>query len=275
MSDNGIKRRDLLMVPVDQIVVNNESNYTDSERGDIASLAGSIATEGIQNPLKCYKNSDGKLVLQSGFRRMAAVRLINGNKKIMQPIERVPVILEDRYANEADRDVRQILENAHREDATPIEKAQIYNKLITVHGLEIEDVARRIGEDVNTIKRYLTLLQASQPVRKALENGKIGMTAAAQIVKKNPEDAQAQKEDLEIAVAASGGKKAKSRVVQKMTQKQGPRQRTKTFAQAKKALDDIRAFMKDNTLADEIKTRYEAYLGSVKWFLSAGKAPWE
>jgi len=270
---DGVGRRDYFMVPVNLIVINDDNNYRSAK--DVKPLADSIAAEGIQNPIKCYKNANGEYVLQSGFRRMAAVKLINSNGK--EKIERVPVILEERYANEADRDVHQLLENAHREDATPIEKAKAYQRLITVHGIEVDEVARRLGETPETIKRYLAVLQAAQPIRKAMEKGEIGLTAASQIAKKHADDGEAQKKALELAIKASGGKKkATVKATQKATRVRTQRQTVRSVENVKDAIMNVEKFTKENTLSDELKIRYKAYSDSLYWMLDNEKvAPWE
>lgn len=235
----GVSRRDLFMVPVELISMDDKDNYTRSTRGSIEDLALSIATEGMQNAIKCYRNGDGEYIVNAGFRRMAAVHFINDNLDVFeQRIERVPVVLEDRYANEADRAVRQLLENAHREDATAIEKAKAYRKLVEVHGLEIDEVASRLGEKEATIKKFLSLLEAAQPIRKALASGKIAPTAAADIVRKHKGDEKGQEKALELAVAAGGGK-ATTKSTVAATRRYRPRQRTRSVVEVKAAIETV------------------------------------
>jgi ParB/RepB/Spo0J family partition protein len=286
----GVKRKDLFLVPVDLIEVRDEENYTKGSRGNIEDLALSIATEGIQNPIKCYRNGEGEYIVNAGFRRMAAVSFINDNPDVFEtPIERVPVMLEERYANEADRAIRQLLENSHREDATPIEKAQAYRKLLEVHGLDIEEVANRLGERSSTVKRFLSLLEASQPVRNALKKGQIAPTAAAQIVRKSKGDEGAQKKALDLAIAAGGGK-ATDKAVTKVTRQRAPRQRTKSVVEVKEAITTVETRIEeakialktknvsgkaiDKESAAKDKAEMEVALRTLKWTLGADKPLW-
>ena len=286
----GVKRKDLFLVPVHLIEVVDEDNYTKSNRGNIEDLALSIATEGIQNPIKCYRNGDGEYIVNAGFRRMAAVAFINDNLDLFDnPIERVPVMLEERYANEADRAIRQLLENAHREDATPIEKAKAYRKLLDVHGVEIDEVAARLGEKAATVKRFLSLLEASQPVRNALTKGQIAPTAAAQIVRKSKGDEKAQNKALTLAIAAGGGK-ATDKAVTKVTRQRAPRQRTRSVVEVKEAItmvetriEECKIALKtknvsgkaiDKDAAAKDKAEMEVALRTLKWTLGADKPLW-
>lgn len=283
----GVKRKDLLMVPVELITVDDGDNYTRGTRGSIEDLALSIATEGMQNPIKCYRNGEGDYIVNAGFRRMAAVHFINDNPDVFEhPIERVPVLMEDRYANESDRAIRQLLENSHREDATPIEKAKAYRKLLDVHGLDIDEVASRLGEKPATIKRFLTLLEAAQPIRKALTQGKIGMTAASDIVRKHKEDQKAQEKALELAVAAGGGR-ATAKATTAATRVRAPRQRTRSVVEVKAAIEECEVRMADAENYTSVTTpankRTKAIreveslstaIGTLKWVLGAEGKVW-
>lgn len=283
----GVMRRDLFMVPVNLITVDNEENYTNSKRGNIDDLALSIATEGMQNPIKCYRNGDGTYIVNAGFRRMSAVSFINDHQDIFEsPIERVPVILEERYSNESDRAIRQLLENSHREDATPIEKAKAYRKLLDVHGLEIDEVAARLGEKPTSIKRFLSLLEAAQPIRTALAQGKIGMTAASNIVRKHRDDMDGQKKALELATAAGGGR-ATAKSTTAATRVRAPRQRTRSVVEVKAAIEECEARLAEaetyTTITTPTNKRTKAIrevesittaIGTLKWALGAEGKVW-
>jgi len=271
---NEIKARTPQTIPVDMIIIDKEKNYTSSTRGNIEELAKTIATEGMQTPVKVYKNANGQFVLQAGFRRMAAVNMINDRQidckkdgKFIK-IEAVPVVFEQRYANEADRDVHQLLENSHREDTTALEKAKAYRKLIDVHGLELEEVAARLGENKENIKRYMSLLQATQPVRKALEKGQVGATAAAKIAKTHPEDKEAQKEALKLAIEAGGGKKATLKATKGVVGTGKPRQSTRTVAEVKDIIEKVEGLYGSSA-------QFEKVIICLHWFLGAKETPWD
>jgi len=267
----GVIRRDLLMVPVELIVVKDEDNYTKSERGDIEVLAASIAAEGIQNPIRCYREGDS-YVLISGFRRMAAVASLNGGRT--SKIERVPVLVEDRYSNECDRAIHQLLENSHRVDATPIEKAKAFKALIAVHGLTEEEIATRTGDRIETVKRYLALLEAAQPVRKAVENGQISMSAAAQIVSKSKGDKEAQEKALDLAVKASGGKKATVKSTTAATRTRRPRQSTRGVVEVKEAITAVEEKIHEAQISGVEHPHLDAILATLKWVLGDESKPW-
>jgi ParB family chromosome partitioning protein len=268
----GVTRGDLLKVPPELIVVQDEYNYTKSERGDITALAASIAAEGVLNPVRCYREGD-TYVLISGFRRMAAINWLNENSDGVV-VERVPVILEDKYSNECDRAIHQLLENAHRVDATPMEKAKAYKSLLSVHGLTEDEIATRTGDRTETVKRYLALLEAAQPVRKAVESGQISMTAAAQIVSKSKGDKDAQEKALDLAVKASGGKKATVKATTAATRTRRPRQATRGVVEVKGAILAVEEQIHDAEIGGKPKNALEAILATLKWSLGDESKPW-
>jgi ParB family chromosome partitioning protein len=209
---------------------------------------------------------------------MWCVHLINQEAKTdAARIQRVPVILSQRYANEADLAISQLLENAHRADATPMEKAKAYKALLSVHGLEIAEIAGRLGEDEKTVERYLSLLEAAQPLRKALEGGQIGVTAASTIVKKHRGDEGAQKKALDDAMAATGGR-ATSRAVQKAAPRQkAPYRTTRGIHDVDSALKAVEKVLEKKAwrTADEGEPFvWQGYRAALKW-MSGGDCPWE
>ena len=266
-------RRDYWMVPVDMIVVDDDTNYTDGDRGDIEALAQAIRHNGV-DPIKCSRLEDGTFFLREGFRRMRAVRLIN-KQSPDTPIERVPVILAERHANETDHAIHQIVENSHREDATPLQKATAYNALIAIHGLQQEEIATRTGESLQVIRRHLLLLRAAPPIRKALEKGTIGITAAAEIIRKNKTEDE-QHAAFEKALASGGGK-ATAQVVQSQAKRiRAPYRTTRGHKEVSAALGAIEAVIRDSTYRTNNKFEpavWRGYLGALKWVLG-GPPPW-
>jgi|GEM_PF-3468471 len=272
------QRRDYFMVPVDLIDIDWASNYTEATRGDIQGLTRSICKEGVRDPVKCSRNGD-RFTLREGFRRMHCVLAINKEAKSDdEKILRVPVLLADRHANDADYAISQLLENAHREDATPIEKATAYHTLLNVHGLELEEIAARLGEDSKTIERYLLLLEGTQPLRKAIESGKIGVTAASTIIKGHRGDEKAQKEALDTALAATSGKRATSRQVQKEApRKKAAYRTTRGIKDVEVALKDVTGTITSKTYATDDEAEeflYQGYQKALEWMLGKD-APWE
>ena len=270
-SEPVAKRSDLLWILVSEIVVDDEKNYTRSKRGDIEGLALTIANEGIQNPLRAFKE-DGVYHLRSGFRRMAAVKFINdGGLEGAEPIKRVPVIPIQRHTNEADRDLMQVLENAHRVDASPIEEAQAIRKLIDVHGLTKGEVGSRLGMASKTVRDRLNLLQAAQPLRNAMKKGDVSASAAAEIARKHPGDGDAQQKALELAKGPGG--KPTTRGARRALGSGKPRQTTRGVVEVKEAIAEIDKKLDGENVRSPI--RLDELKSTLEWVLGAEEKPWE
>ncbi len=267
----AVQRSDLLKILVSEIVVDDEKNYTRSQRGDIEGLALTIANEGIQNPLRAFKE-DGLYHLRSGFRRMAAVKFINdGGLEGAEPIKRVPVIPIQRHTNEADRDLMQVLENAHRVDASPIEEAQAIRKLIEVHGLTKGEVSSRLGMASKTVRDRLNLLQAAQPLRNAMKKGDVSASAAAEIARKHPGDGDAQEKALELAKASSG--KVTTRSARRSIGSGKPRQTPRGVVEVKEAIAEIDKKLEGENVKKPM--RLDELKAMLEWVLGAEEKPWE
>lgn len=246
---DGAIRKDILLVPVSELKVKSEDNYR-QDLGDLSGLASSIAQEGVLQPLRVKRGHEGQLELISGFRRFAAVQKL---REQGVEVERVPCVFQDRTRlGEGDVLVAQLLENAHRKDATALERARAYDRLIRVIGLDVGEVSKRLGESEGSIRSYLNLLVAPTPIQKALEGGRISMTAANQIVKKAGDDEDKARELLTAAVAASGrGERVTTKGAKKAAPSDKPRRRTRGIAEVAAKIEELDEILK------EIKTREE------------------
>jgi len=72
-------------------------------------------------------------------------------------------------------------ENINRADLTPIEEANTYRNLISVYGLTIEGVAKKMGRTAGTIKRRMDLLKMPSQLQEAVHGKRISMTVAEEL----------------------------------------------------------------------------------------------
>jgi ParB family chromosome partitioning protein len=66
-----------------------------------------------------------------------------------------------------------LVENIHRADLNPIEKAQAYKDYIERFGLTQTDAAQKLGEPRTTVSNYLRVLDLQPPVRDMLAAGTV------------------------------------------------------------------------------------------------------
>ena len=159
-----------------------------------------IKFHGVHTPITVRKNGDAIEVV-AGRRRVINAREANIELKTEgKELVRVPCMT----AKAEDADLLGILisENEHRRDDTPMAKARKLKKLLALGRTETE-ASIVFGVSKQSIKNWSKLLDLSKKVQKAVDNGKLAASAAIELHELSHEE---QDEQLEGAIAASGGK---------------------------------------------------------------------
>lgn len=168
----------LITVPVTKIKPSPDNPR--KHVGDVKELAASLRGQGILVPLLVVAQGDHYLLV-AGSRRLQAAKDIG--------LTEVPVIvktMEDKQRLEV-----MLVENLHREDLTEIEEAETYAKLLTEIGYSQRELAEKVGKSQSHISKRISLLNLIPDVRKAVDEGKVAVTDALELVKlKEPKDAK-------------------------------------------------------------------------------------
>lgn len=138
----------------------------------VESLAYSIAAEGVKVPLTvAYK--DSKVVLRDGECRLRAVwHAIN---TLGVEIATVPVIVENKFASEADSLIGQFIRNAGK-PFSPIESGKHFSRLLNF--MAIEEIARRVGQSQARVRQLLELHAAPEAIKLMVAAGTVSSTQA-------------------------------------------------------------------------------------------------
>jgi len=278
MKIDGAKRKDMFEIPVEKIVV-YDTNYRTVKNVD--DLKASIRAHGIQTPLRVYKNEDDEIELVAGFRRFEAVtELLEEGFQI----ERVPCIFQDRrQVQEPDLLVTQIIDNSCRVDASPLEKARAYFRLVDAMGLTVKEVSERTGKAEADVHRYLKVLEAPKSVQNGLHKGTISMTAALDIVRKCKTEDEREKA-YERAKKSSGGDRATVKATRKATQTQAPRRRTRKVSEIEEKIQEADIFCKQEVLnlkgedkqkRERAKEIVSAAQHALEWAAGGADEPWD
>src|SRR5919106_6778214 len=149
-------------VDLDSIVPGPMQPRTHFDEASLESLADSIRTHGIVQPL-LVRRRNGGYELIAGERRWRAAKLAG--------FTRVPVLVKE----VADENLLEIalIENIQRENLNPIEEAQAYRKLIEAVGLTQEALATRVGRDRSYITNYLRLLKLPDDLQQLVKEGRL------------------------------------------------------------------------------------------------------
>lgn len=131
----------------------------------LASLAASLKTHGLIQPITVRREENGKYELIAGERRWRAAQIAGFSK--------IPAMVKT--VREQELMEWALLENVQREDLNPIEKAQAYARLVSEFSLTQEAIAVRMGIDRSSVANFLRLLQLPEPLWKELAEGKLTM----------------------------------------------------------------------------------------------------
>jgi len=149
-------------IELESIVPGSMQPRTHFDEASLQSLAESIRSHGIVQPLVVRRRGDGYELI-AGERRWRAARLAG--------LTRVPVVVKD-VPDDSLLEIA-LIENIQREDLNPIEEAQAYKKLIESVGLTQEALASRVGRDRSYITNYLRLLRLPDDLQQLVIEGRL------------------------------------------------------------------------------------------------------
>jgi len=138
----------------------------------LTTLIDSIREKGIIQPLVVRPLSEGTYEIIAGERRWRAARTLN--------LENVPVIVRD-YNDKEALEIA-LIENIQRDDLTPIEESEGYQRLLTEFNYSQEELARSIGKSRSHVANMLRLNSLPSHVKELIQEGKISAGHARTLV---------------------------------------------------------------------------------------------
>lgn len=156
---------ELREIPVEQIVPNPRQPRTDFDVGSIESLAASIRQAGLMQPIMVRRVKSG-FELVAGERRWRAAKLIG--------LRVIPAIIRD-LSDESSAELA-LIENVHREDLNPMDRALALRRLSIDFGLTHQDVADRVGLDRASVTNLLRLAELDPATADLVRSGKISQS---------------------------------------------------------------------------------------------------
>lgn len=130
-------------------------------------LATSIAEHGLIQPVTLRKNGDRYEVV-AGHRRVRASRIAQ-----MAFINAIVKPLTD-----TETDTIRVHENLYREDVNPVDEARHIRKMVDVHKVAPEQLARMTGKSEAYLQARYALLDYPDYLVQAVELGHVSLTAA-------------------------------------------------------------------------------------------------
>jgi len=158
-------------LPIDQIEANPYQPRTVWDEQQLDTLMQSIKENGIIQPIIVRKNTDGYEII-AGERRYRAA--------CMAGLEKVPVL--ERKATDDEMLELALVENIHRTDLNPIERAKAYQRFIDTFNLSQTEAAKRLGEDRTVVANHLRILNLPTDIKNMLSDQRLSMGHARAIL---------------------------------------------------------------------------------------------
>jgi len=173
-------------IPLEEIDLsefNVRKNLDDGQfDSSIEDLANSIEKQGLLSPITVFEKPNGRYGLVAGQRRFMACKFLN--LKTISAIVRTNM-------SDTDATAVSLVENVHRADMNPNDKARAFKVLLDKFG-DLRSVCRETGIGAQTIKKYIQLLDLAPELRDRLSAGDIKNTDALARLAQRFDDADSQ-----------------------------------------------------------------------------------
>jgi ParB/RepB/Spo0J family partition protein len=194
---------------VDPAVIQIKEGWNSRDASDpanathVAELMNSIREIGVKKPLVCYMEDNVVYVTDGHCRLQAVKHLLEQGVEI----KTVPVMVEDRHSNEADRIFSQIVHNSGKQ-LTSLEQAKVFKRLCDL-GWAQKDIAVKAGISGGRVSQLLELLILPAILQKYIVEGKASATMVLNTYKKHNHNVDATIVELSgaVQVAEKQGRK--------------------------------------------------------------------
>ncbi len=161
--------KDIAIGDIDLSAFNVRKNLEDGQQdSSIQDLAHSIEKQGLLSPITVFQRPDGRLGLVAGQRRLLACKHLGWTH--------IAAIVRDTLS-EADATAISLVENVHRADMNPTDKARAFKTLLDKFG-DVQTVSRETGVGATTIRKYIQLLTLAPELQSRLGAGEVKNTDA-------------------------------------------------------------------------------------------------
>ena len=151
-----------------------------TEDTSIEDLANSIREQGLLNPIMVREISDNEYDLIAGQRRYLACSRLG--------MATIPAIVRNDL-DDTGASVVSLIENVHRADLSPIDKAKAYETIRTRYQ-DDKLVSKATGVSVATVRKYLKLLKLAPSIQDSIStvDGPAGVGTLSRLADFLPED---------------------------------------------------------------------------------------
>ena len=161
--EESVQKSPYQLLPIHKVEPNPNQPRRDFDPEELQSLADSIATHGVVQPLTVRELDSGYYQIIAGERRWRAARLAE-----LREVPAVIIKADDKKVMEL-----ALIENLQRQDLNPVEEALGYRTLMDEYGLTQEETAARVGKSRPAVANMLRLLSLNSEVLDMVREGKL------------------------------------------------------------------------------------------------------
>jgi len=158
-------------ISLDAIIANPYQVRSVWDEKELDGLAESIRANGVVQPIIVRKS-------EAGYELIAGERRFRAAKRVGLAV--IPAIV--RPATDEQMLELALVENIHRVDLNPIERAEAYKHYVEAFSVTQVEAAERLGEDRSVIANYLRLLDLPKEIKDMLSAGQLSMGHARAIL---------------------------------------------------------------------------------------------
>ncbi|GEL76332.1 ParB/RepB/Spo0J family partition protein [Tenuibacillus multivorans] len=160
----GVEEESVQELPIDQIRPNPYQPRKNFEADAIEELKDSIIQYGVLQPIIVRKAI-------KGFEIVVGERRFRASKEAS--LNTIPAVVRE-LTDEQMMELA-LLENLQREDLSPMEEAEAYERLINELNIKQDDLAKRLGKSRPHIANMLRLLSLPEKVRAMINSKELSM----------------------------------------------------------------------------------------------------
>jgi ParB family chromosome partitioning protein len=190
----GLSRVKAFAIPTDRIAADPNQPRKEFDEDALDRLAASLRERGQLQPIRVrWDTGMSSWVIIAGERRWRAA--VRAGLPTVAAVEAAGRLTEDEILEE------QLVENALREDLTPVEQANAFRALMDRRGWSTVKLAEALRLNDSTVTRALSLLRLPGAVQERVEAGRLAPSVAYELSKLDDPGAAA---DLAGRVVAEG-----------------------------------------------------------------------
>ena len=175
-------------IPLKDISPNPHQPRKKWDEEELRNLVDSIKANGVIQPVILRNTPEGYQLI-AGERRWRASKIAE--------LETIPAIVRD--ANESEMREIALVENIHRSDLNPIERAVAYKEYIEQFNLTQSEAAQKLGDSRPVVTNFIRLLDLPSEIQSMLVNGDISMGHARAILSVPNDDLRKKLANMALA----------------------------------------------------------------------------